>query len=159
MKKILFAISIFICSVLSAQVKYENKQSSARTNYGLQRLKATVDQLKLSSAKHSIVLLKQATGKKESFTIETKNNKTTITGNDESGILYGCLAFADQLKATKKFPSIFSLSDAPEMVLRGACIGVQKPYYLPGRTVYEYPYTPETFPCYYDKKLWIQYLE
>lgn len=48
---------------------------------------------------------------------------------------------------------------SPEMVLRGACIGLQKPYYLPGRTVYEYPYTPETFPWFYDKALWIEYLD
>jgi hypothetical protein len=46
-----------------------------------------------------------------------------------------------------------------EMVLRGTCIGLQKPYYLPGRTVYEYPYTPETFPWFYDKALWIEYLD
>ena len=45
------------------------------------------------------------------------------------------------------------------MVLRGACIGVQKPTYLPGRHVYEYPYTPETFPWFYDKKLWLRYLD
>lgn len=31
------------------------------------------------------------------------------------------------------------------MVLRGSCIGMQKTAYLPGRDVYEYPYTPETF--------------
>jgi len=45
------------------------------------------------------------------------------------------------------------------MVLRGTAIGIQKPYYLPGRTVYEYPYTPETFPWLYDKKHWIEYLD
>ncbi len=143
----------------SAQVKIENKQPSARTNFGLQKLQSVINQLKLSTAKHSILLTKQSTGKKEGFVIETKNNRTTITGNDESGILYGCLAFADELKKIKKFPVTFSLSDAPEMVLRGSCIGVQKPYYLPGRNVYEYPYTPETFPWFYDKKLWIQYLD
>ncbi|RXK57986.1 hypothetical protein ESA94_18385 [Lacibacter luteus] len=159
MKQIFFVISLVVCSVLSAQVKIENKQVSSRTKFGEQRLNATITQLKLNTVKHSIVLSKQPTGKKEGFTIETKNNRTTIIGNDESGILYGCLAFADELKKTKKFPGTYSFSDAPEMVLRGACIGVQKPYYLPGRTVYEYPYTPETFPWFYDKKLWIQYLD
>lgn len=159
MKQLLFIISIVVCSVSSAQVKIENKQVSARTTFAEQRLKATITQLKLNTVKHVIVLSKLESGKKEGFTIETKNNRTTITGNDETGILYACLAFADQLKATKKFPATFSLSDAPEMVLRGACIGVQKPYYLPGRNVYEYPYTPETFPWFYDKKLWIQYLD
>lgn len=159
MKKIFFVISLLVCSVLSAQVKIENKQPSPRTRFAEQRLQATITQLKLNTVKHIIVLIKQASSKKEGFAIETKNNRTTITGNDETGILYGCLAFADQLKATKKFPAKFSLTDAPEMVLRGACIGVQKPYYLPGRNVYEYPYTPETFPWFYDKKLWIQYLD
>jgi len=159
MKQVLFIISIVVCSVASAQVKIENKQVSARTTFAEQRLKTTIAQLKLNTVKHVIVLSKLENGKKEGFTIETKNNRTTITGNDETGILYGCLAFADQLKATKNFPATFSLSDAPEMVLRGACIGVQKPYYLPGRNVYEYPYTPETFPWFYDKKLWIQYLD
>ena len=159
MKKIFFVISLLVCSVLSAQVKIENKQPSPRTRFAEQRLQATITQLKLNTVKHIIVLIKQASSKKEGFAIETKNNRTTITGNDETGILYGCLAFADQLKATKKFPAKFSLTDAPEMVLRGACIGVQKPYYLPGRNVYEYPYTPVTFPWFYDKKLWIQYLD
>ncbi|TWI85132.1 hypothetical protein IQ13_0289 [Lacibacter cauensis] len=159
MKQFFFIISLFVCSILSAQVKIENKQVSSRTKFGEQRLNATIAQLKLNTVKHSIVLSKQATGKKEGFSIETKNNSTTIIGNDESGILYGCLAFADELKKTKKFPVTYSFSDAPEMVLRGACIGVQKPYYLPGRNVYEYPYTPETFPWFYDKKLWIQYLD
>lgn len=159
MKQSLLVISLLISSVLSAQVKIENKQPSHRTTFAEQRLKATITQLKLNTAKHNIILIKQASGRKEGFTIETKNNRTTIIGNDESGILYGCLSFADQLKATKKFPVTYSLADAPEMVLRGACIGVQKPYYLPGRNVYEYPYTPETFPWFYDKKLWIQYLD
>jgi len=49
--------------------------------------------------------------------------------------------------------------DKPEMVLRGAAIGIQKTTYLPGRGVYEYPYTPENFPWLYDKKLWVKYLD
>lgn len=45
------------------------------------------------------------------------------------------------------------------MVLRGACVGLQKNVYLPGHQVYEYPYTPENFPWFYDKEQWIQYLD
>jgi hypothetical protein len=51
------------------------------------------------------------------------------------------------------------MTDAPEMVLRGSCIGLQKTEYLPGHTVYEYPYTPESFPWFYDKEQWIEYLD
>ncbi|MET0392594.1 MAG: hypothetical protein ABW019_05610, partial [Chitinophagaceae bacterium] len=95
----------------------------------------------------------------EKFTIRTvSNKKLRITGSDPSGALYGCLELAGRIDADG-FHWQIDMTDQPEMVLRGACIGVQKPYYLPGRTVYEYPYTPETFPWLYDKKLWIQYLD
>lgn len=96
---------------------------------------------------------------KEGFSIKTGKNSTVITGSDASGALYGCLEVIDRIKNEKKLPGMINVTDQPEMVLRGACIGVQKPVYLPGRHVYEYPYTPETFPWLYDKKLWIQYLD
>lgn len=97
---------------------------------------------------------------KEGFSIiSAKNGDILIAGADASGVLYGCLELARQIQGMKQLPASISVNDQPEMVLRGACIGVQKPYYLPGRTVYEYPYTPETFPWLYDKQLWIQYLD
>jgi hypothetical protein len=96
---------------------------------------------------------------KEGFTIASQKGKIFIGGADESGTLYGCMELAGQVKNKGKLPEEISLTDQPEMVLRGACIGVQKPTYLPGRAVYEYPYTPETFPWLYDKALWIRYLD
>jgi hypothetical protein len=38
-------------------------------------------------------------------------------------------------------------------------VGMQKTTILPGRKVYEYPYTPELFPWFYDKALWREYLD
>ncbi|MFT2009327.1 hypothetical protein ACMA1I_11685 [Pontibacter sp. 13R65] len=96
---------------------------------------------------------------KEGFTIATAENVITITGTDASGALYGCLEVADQLQKQGELPHNLQLTDQPEMVLRGTAVGVQKTYYLPGRTVYEYPYTEETFPWLYDKELWIKYLD
>lgn len=98
-------------------------------------------------------------GKEGYIITSVKENKLFIGGADPSGVLYGCIELIEQVKINNKLPSAISVTDQPEMVLRGACIGVQKPYYLPGRTVYEYPYTPETFPWFYDKQLWIQYLD
>ncbi len=96
---------------------------------------------------------------KEGFTITTEANTTTVCGNDGSGVIYGCRELIDRMDEKGRLDCPVSCTDAPEMVLRGACIGVQKPYYLPGRTVYEYPYTPENFPWFYDKALWIKYLD
>jgi hypothetical protein len=104
-----------------------------------------------------------ATGKqqgKEGFSITyNKNKNLIIEGGDHSGALYGCMELADEIKSKGKLPEAISITDQPEMVLRGTCIGLQKPEYLPGRDVYEYPYTPETFSWFYDKDLWIRYLD
>ncbi|MCB2408882.1 alpha-d-galacturonidase [Hymenobacter lucidus] len=97
---------------------------------------------------------------KEGFSIVSADKNTIlISGADNTGALYGCLELAEQVQRQGKIGEQISLTDQPEMVLRGACIGVQKPYYLPGRTVYEYPYTPEVFPWLYDKALWVKYLD
>ncbi|HEV2694215.1 MAG TPA: hypothetical protein VG347_15075 [Verrucomicrobiae bacterium] len=82
-----------------------------------------------------------------------------ITANSDSGLLYGCLEMADRIRAAKKLPDNLQLTDNPKMTLRGTCIGMQKTFLLPGRKVYEYPYTPELFPWFYDKKLWTDYLD
>src|SRR5258708_26527118 len=36
---------------------------------------------------------------------------------------------------------------------------MQKTFILPGRHVYEYPYTPDLFPFFYDKAFWAEYLD
>ncbi|HEY9003496.1 MAG TPA: hypothetical protein VIM89_19215 [Mucilaginibacter sp.] len=97
---------------------------------------------------------------KEGFAINsTTNHNILITGADNSGALYGCLELADELKAGHALPQKIAITDQPEMTLRGACVGLQKPVLLPGRGTYEYPYTPENFPWFYDKALWLRYLD
>lgn len=96
---------------------------------------------------------------KEGFQILTSGKNIILSGFDASGVLYACLELADRIKKNGRIPDNLAISDQPEMVLRGTCIGVQKPVYLPGRTVYEYPYTPDNFPWFYDKALWIKYLD
>lgn len=96
---------------------------------------------------------------KEGFTIQTSGKTIFVAGFDNSGLLYACQELADRLKLDGKLPKEINLTDQPEMVMRGTCIGMQKTKYLPGRTVYEYPYTPENFPWFYDKVLWIKYLD
>lgn len=99
-------------------------------------------------------------GPKEGFTITSSGNDISVVGNDGSGVIYGCQELIDRLSTDGNLDNLpAEFKDAPEMVLRGACVGVQKPYLLEGRAVYEYPYTPENFPWFYDKELWIKYLD
>jgi hypothetical protein len=83
----------------------------------------------------------------------------TVLSRDDSGLLYGSMELAKRIREAGKLPDDFEFVDHPAMKLRGTCIGMQKTFILPGRKVYEYPYTPELFPWFYDKKLWTEYLD
>ncbi len=159
MKKSVLILSIFFHQQVIAQVRIENNYQTARTNFAVRKLQAVITETKLDRIKHFIKIDTAINHRKESFSISVNNGSTVITGNDESGILYGCLELVNRIKKAKAFPLSLNITDAPEMVLRGTCIGLQKSTYLPGRSVYEYPITPETFSWFYDKQLWLQVLD
>ncbi len=82
-----------------------------------------------------------------------------IAGLGDSGTLYGALELADRVKEAGELPDELDVSNGPAFKLRGPCIGMQLTSILPGRGTYEYPYTPENFPFFYDKQQWIEYLD
>lgn len=82
-----------------------------------------------------------------------------VAGADDSGLLYGCLELAQRIERAHGLPATLAFVDHPAFVLRGTCIGMQKTYILPGRHVYEYPYTKQLFPFFYSKTFWHQYLD
>lgn len=82
-----------------------------------------------------------------------------VAGGGDSGTLYGCLELARRIRETGTLPREIREVDKPALVLRGPCIGMQKPAILPGRRVYEYPYTSELFPFFYDRAFWREYLD
>jgi hypothetical protein len=98
-------------------------------------------------------------GMAEGFIITGDAHQIDIKAGDASGALYGFLALKDSVSINGTLPTQIQIKDEPQMKMRGTCIGLQKPFYLPGRTVYEYPLTPETFPWLYDKQMWTQYLD
>ena len=108
----------------------------------------------------SAVEVKTGESQKEGFVLATTHGGwILVEGGDDSGALYGCLELAKRIRESGALPKQIDFSDRPAMTLRGTCIGMQKTYILPGRKVYEYPYTPELFPWFYDKKLWQEYLD
>ena len=144
MPKFLCTIFFFSCFSALAQPRVE---------FGKQRLAAAAGRHRSFT-----ISIDSTTGPKESFIIDVSGNTARITGADASGVLYGCLTLADEVKA-HGWPNRLHLADHPRMTLRGACIGLQKPTLLPGRGPYEYPYTPQNFPWFYDKMLWRKYLD
>lgn len=96
----------------------------------------------------------------EGFVLATcRPGVIAVAGGDDSGALYGCMELARRVRESGKLPGPIRFADKPAFVLRGPCIGMQKTYILPGRHVYEYPYTPELFPFFYDKAFWHEYLD
>ena len=158
MNKFLFIVFLLVNHCVNAQVGFGDMVTPPRVIFGIQKIRDAEKELGLNRKNHAIYFDYSA-GKKEGYSITTEKNITYIKGTDASGLMYGCLEFASQLNKLKAYPRELNISDAPEMVLRGQCIGIQKSTYLPGRNVYEYPYTPQTFPWFYDKKLWIQVLD
>lgn len=166
----IFSMILFIsCSTEKVTIIVEDNPST-RVAFGVEKLKSALEEAKYTvsiktvNENNDALVITISENKtdslaKEGYTIASENGSISIKGNDASGTLYGCIELVKQIKEEKKLPANFNITDQPEMVLRGACVGIQKPYYLPGRNVYEYPYTPETFPWFYDKALWIEYLD
>ena len=142
---------LLVCTILSLSYLFCTAQP--RVEFGRQRLAAAAGR-----GRSIFISIDHSNRQKEAYTIDVRGSRIHITASDASGALYGCLTLADLIKA-QGYPHRLHLSDHPGMVLRGACIGLQKPTLLPGRGPYEYPYTPQNFPWFYDKTLWTKYLD
>lgn len=174
MKRIIsFITTIIVCANINAQTIniVTEKNANNRQQYAAEYLQKKLNALgyeaaisengKKQKAEYHIFL--QQSKKKglaqEGFSIVAKKKTTTVVGNDGTGVIYGCNELAEHAKQYGNLDFKSVSNEKPSMVLRGACIGMQKTVFLPGRYVYEYPYTPEDFPWFYDKEHWIEYLD
>ena len=135
--------------------------ASPRVQYGAARLTDALKSVGASDGRRiALAASHDARLGREGFRIATSSDGAiTITGGDDSGLLYGCIELARRVREARALPRDLNLTDAPAWPLRGPCIGMQKTFILPGRKVYEYPYTPELFPFFYDKQHWTEYLD
>lgn len=156
--RFLALFATLVAGLLRAEVM-PSPDASPRVLYGLERLRAA----RPSDAPRVLFSRSTLPIAPEGFSITTgPDGVFTIAADDDTGRLYACLELADRIRHNETSPASplpLNLTDAPTMVLRGTCIGMQKTYYLPGRKVYEYPYTPEEFPFFYDKAYWTDYLD
>jgi hypothetical protein len=163
------AASVALAGPVSVMI---NPDAAPRVVFGAERLVRTLEQAGIESR---LVRANEAVGvdrrievhvardpqqNPEGFSISsTDKDVIVITGGGDSGALYGCLELADRVRKQGRLPEQIDFTDAPAFKLRGPCIGMQKTFILPGRKVYEYPYTPELFPFFYDKAYWTEYLD
>lgn len=165
MKRLSFVVLSFVLLVLSScsgsvEVVMP-QQPSKRMSFAAEKLQQALKGAEIPDGEWKIVLAEENKTPKEGFRISRNDKTITITGNDGTGVIYGVEEFIEQSLGSVEgcWTMNEPFADAPEMVLRGTCVGQQKPYLLEGRQVYEYPLTPELFPWFYDKEQWIEYLD
>ena len=151
-KKTICALCLFIALPSVGKVKIKLKCEGPQARYASSRLQAI-------DGNYTITISNVGLGEAEGFTIIRKGKNIRILGNDAHGMIYGANKLVELYETYRSLDCFNSITEAPEMKLRGACVGLQKTVYLPGHKVYEYPYTPENFPWFYDKDLWIKYLD
>lgn len=144
-------VCLFLFSPAEAKIKL--RSVTPQTQYAAERL-STIGQT------FNVTIDTLGTGSAEGFSLERKGKRISIHGNDGPGCIYGANRLLEEWQMDPTLSGLPTVvTDAPQMVMRGTCVGLQKTEYLPGHRVYEYPYTPENFPWFYDKALWIRYLD
>ena len=162
-KGIIFSIMMCLTLTIMAQRVsiVTTKQATNREKYAAEYLQKKLTGLGYEVTPKKgfrITLTNTNSGTAEGYSITKDKKGITISGNDATGVIYGCVELADRIRQ-KGSLDIEAITETPGMVMRGTCIGLQKTVYLPGHAVYEYPYTPENFPWFYDKAEWIKYLD
>ena len=160
---VIAVIALLAITAMAQRVNIQTgKKASAREQYAAEYLQKILTEMGYTispkKADCKITLSNANSGTAEGYTIAKDKKGITVTGNDATGVIYGCVELAERIKTTGSL-DIQPITETPGMVMRGTCIGLQKTVYLPGHAVYEYPYTPENFPWFYDKAEWIKYLD
>ncbi len=156
---LLSSIALVLASCGSTTTKVTSQEGVPQTQYAASLVEKYVPAMQKGYKINISVADASAGLPQEGFTITRKGKKINITGNDASGAIYGTNRLLEYFGQYGNLETPEIIVDAPEMKIRGACVGLQKTVYLPGHKVYEYPYTPENFPWFYDKELWIKYLD
>lgn len=96
---------------------------------------------------------------KEAFLLRRLGNTIVVAGFDPSGVLYGAMELADRIRTAHALPAQLDFEDHPQLKLRGTALGLQRPEITYEGAEYDYRYTPEEFPWFYDKAEWTKYLD
>ncbi|HYW42085.1 MAG TPA: hypothetical protein VE959_04460 [Bryobacteraceae bacterium] len=135
--------------------------ATARELLGAERLRIALERVNRPGAR--VIAETRASefpaGASEAFHLTRKGDAWLVTGSDPSGVLYGCLETARLVRETGALPERLDVSDHPRFLLRGPNIGMQKTAITYDGAMYDYRYTPEEFPFFYDRQLWTRYLD
>jgi hypothetical protein len=184
-RKIIFycAILIYATGPAESQEKetvtiVETGNYSARIDFGIHRLTAALSHAgyKVAIGKSGIGtkgrrinvglvddkefnrdLLNNNTPAKEGYAIVSSAKNLYIGGADPSGVLYGCLELASQIRSAKKLPLNLSIVDQPEMVLKALALAYKSPIISPAVVSMNIHILPKPFPGFMLKNYGYRY--
>ncbi|HVU48358.1 MAG TPA: hypothetical protein VHD85_19670 [Terracidiphilus sp.] len=168
------ALILLLCAVAHADsVKIVTaKDATPRELYGAEKLRDALSDL--ATVQHGVQIVAAVRSApelthfnlpefwpqaEEAFLIKQLGNTWIVAGSDSSGVLYGELELADRIRAARALPAGIDDMEHPALKLRGTSIGMQKQEITDEGAEYDYPYTPQNFPFFYDKAEWIKYLD
>ncbi len=171
----MFSVALLVlvwCASARAVTVVTAKGASPRELYGAQKLRSALAELKAAPASARVLVAVRSAPElahfdlpefwpqaQEAFLIKQIGKTWIVTGSDPSGVLYGELELADRIRAAKALPAGIDDMEHPALKLRGTCIGMQKQEITYDDAEYDYPYTPQNFPFFYDKAAWTKYLD
>ena len=168
------AFALATCAAIqAAPVKVISaKVATPRELYGAEKLRAALAELKTAPDGARVLAAVRSAPElahfdleefwpqaQEAFLIKQIGKTWIVTGSDASGVLYGELELADRIRAAHALPENIDDMEHPALKLRGTCIGMQKQEITYDGAEYDYPYTPQNFPFFYDKVEWTKYLD
>jgi hypothetical protein len=160
-------------SVSAAPVKVITARSATpREIYGANKLKAALGEISSAPAGARVLAALRNAPElahfdlpefwpqaQEAYEIKQMGKTWIVTGSDPSGVMYGELELADRVRAAGALPEGIDDMEHPALKLRGTCIGMQKQQITYDDAEYDYPYTRQNFPFFYDKAEWTKYLD
>jgi hypothetical protein len=175
-RAVLFGVALFFLLPLAAFASVPvitAPNATPREKYGAERLSGILQNVtdSLPADAKVIVALRDSPllaryplaqfwpGATEAFMLKRVGDTWIVAGSDPSGALYGSLELAERIQKDGALPLQLDFEDHPSLKLRGTCIGMQKTEITYEGAEYDYPYTPENFPFFYDKAAWIRYLD
>jgi hypothetical protein len=163
---------IACCTSACAVAVLTAKAASPRELYGAEKLRSALAELKTAPTGARVLIAVRSAPElarfdlpefwpqaQEAFLIRQIGKTWIVTGSDASGVLYGELELAERIRAEKALPAGIDDMEHPALKLRGTCIGMQKQEITYDDAEYDYPYTPQNFPFFYDKAAWTKYLD
>jgi hypothetical protein len=126
--------------------------AAPRISYGVEKLKAALGSGSRAEIRITIDTTR-APQTAEGYRLVVNGRRILVIGRDDAGAMYGTLDLARRIKNGSGLPAKLEVSEKPGMSLRGTCILLVK------LGTYDYAITPQGFPFFYDKAMWIEYLD